>query len=196
MESTKMNESDVRSARQGRRAWMAGLAAVATAMVVAAATGCVSYTVLGPAELQQRGTRSFAGVSREAAVEASAVALESLGYRVTQRAADAGLVKTAPKEIFAEAHTDTDVKRSPISDRVSGAESTTTVQRDALAWTLRITPSGDGVTILATPRAYRNGDEIDDPNAFVAEVMDPKFAALWREVGDSMGTAQPAPATR
>jgi hypothetical protein len=180
-----------RSFTLSRRACASWLVGVAATLAIACAS-CTSYTVLTPADLQQRGTRSFPGATRQAAVEASATALESIGYRVTQRSADTGIVKTAPREIFAEATTQTDLERSAILDRVEGAKSTTTVQRDALAWTLRITPSGDGVTIVATPRAYRNGDEIDDPNAFVAEVMDPKFAALWREVGDSMGAATKA----
>ena len=191
MEATNRDPSVHRGATVRRRTWACRMAG-AVALLAVGLAGCTSYTVLGPAEMQQRGTRSFPGVTREKAVEASAVALESLGYKVTQRSADAGLVKTAPLEIFVEAHTETEVERSVITDRVSGAQSTTTAQRDALAWTLRVTPSGDGVTILATPRAYRNGDAIDDPNAFVAEIMDPKFAGLWREVGDSMTVAQAA----
>ncbi|MGQ0508823.1 MAG: hypothetical protein ACT4TC_26275 [Myxococcaceae bacterium] len=151
---------------------------------------CVHYTFLKPADLEARGTRTFSNVTSEKAVEASAVALSTLGYQVTQKSKEAGVVKTAPQDILVTQKTETTVDRTPLANTVRGATSSSTQTRDGLAWTLRISGAGDGVKIVALPRAYRNGSELVE-DAFVAEVMDPRFNALWREIEGSMSASNP-----
>ena len=61
-----------------------------------------------------------------------------------------------------------------------------TVQRDALAWVTRSSANGGGVTIVLSPRAYRDSVEKTGPGIFAKEVMDPHFQQVWREIQDEL----------
>ena len=153
---------------------------------------CALFTntvVLTADDLKQRGTRTFQGVSRDTAVEGAAVALGTLGYYVTQKNLETGVVRTAPREILTTASTNTTHHDRSIVNPQYTSESSSTVTRDELAWSLRVVADSEAeVTIIATPRAYRNGTELAGENTFIAEVMDPRFNDLWRAVEEVIGT--------
>jgi hypothetical protein len=122
---------------------------------------------LTPAALAERGTHRYPGVDRDKATDACAVALETLGYKVTMKDPATGLVKTAPKTIMVSA---------------VGHGATADVTEDGLAWSLAVEQSGSDVVVHATPRGFRNGSEMHEENVWVAEAIDSKFDDLWHEV--------------
>src|SRR5262249_50776534 len=67
------------------------------------APACSHHTVLSPAQLSERGTHRYANTSREKATEACAIALATLGYNVTVKQPEPGIVKTAPASIMTSA---------------------------------------------------------------------------------------------
>jgi hypothetical protein len=150
---------------------------VSFVVVALTVTGCVvgspaqpQYTQLTPQDLEQRGTRGFPNVSIEGAVAATASALSTLGYVVTLKSANPGLVKTAPRQV---------------STSATGGRYNAQLITDELSWSIEVF-SDQGMTWLrATPHAFRNGAEMGG-TAFVAEVLDPRFNDLWRELTETM----------
>ena len=134
-------------------------------------SSCASYTPLSQKQLTDMGTHRFAKVNRAKLTEASAVALETLGYRVTLKQPAAGVVKTSPTTVMTSA---------------TGHAHAASVTQDGLAWTLRIEQTGSGAVVRATPRGYRNGSEMRRDGMWVAEVMDQKFQDLWREIDTTL----------
>jgi hypothetical protein len=130
------------------------------------------YTTLSPAQLTERGTHRYANATREKATEACAVALATLGYKVTVKQPESGVVKTAPSSIMTSA---------------TGGAGYADVTEDGLAWSIAIDSAGSDVVVHATPRGFRNGSEVRDDGMWVAEVMDAKFGDLWREMGATLG---------
>lgn len=136
----------------------------ASLLLVALAAACaIGVTPLSKADLDKRSTRSFPAVTVAKAVEASRVALATLGYSVTLTNPSLGLVKTGPRIMYSR-----------------------DAQRDELAWTLHVEAVGAGVLVRAVPRAFRNGTEMTGENVWVAEIIDPKFNDLWRELGSTI----------
>jgi hypothetical protein len=133
---------------------------------------CGHYTVLSPAQLTERGTHRYGNTSREKATEACATALSTLGYKVTVKQPESGIVKTAPASMMTSA---------------TGGAGYANVTEDGLAWSLVVEPSGSDVVIHAKPRGFRNGSEMQDEGMWVAEVMDGKFGDLWREIDGTLG---------
>ena len=154
--------------------------------VSAAGCGGRAYTVLTSDQITERGTRTFEGVSLEAAVEMSAASLKTLGYEVTIADAAKGVVKTSPAVIFTQA-------TGTSSYSQFGGTHVSNVQRDGLAWSLSIRSLGAAVQIVARPRAYRNSQELTGDQIFVAEIVDPKFESLWREIGENLGQSPNRP---
>jgi hypothetical protein len=151
---------------------------VLSCFLALAAPACSHYTLLSTAELNQRGTHRYANTSRQQATEACAIALSTLGYRVTVKQPEPGIVKTAPASIMTSA---------------TGGRGYANVIEDGLAWSIVVEPSGSDVVVHATPRGFRNGSELEDEGIWVAEVMDAKFRALWREMDGTLGVR---PATK
>jgi hypothetical protein len=122
-------------------------------LVLAAAAGCIH--VLKPNEIAQRGTRPYPNVTQEQATEASAQAMTTLGFQVTQKDAQNGLVRTAPKAFMESAHA-----------TAVGSGNTATASavsyEDAIAWDIKIDSSSDGVVLHAMPRAYTNGNDVTE----------------------------------
>ena len=132
---------------------------------------CGHYTVLTPAQVAERGTHRYANVSREAGTEACATALSTLGYKVTVKRTESGVVRTAPATIMVSA---------------TGGAGYANASEDGLAWGIVVEPSGADVVVHATPRGFRNGSELHDANMWTAEIMDAKFQDLWREVDGTL----------
>ena len=151
-----------------------------TAVLSLFASACVHYTPYTAVQLAEKGTHAAPGQSVASTVEAVAVSLATLGYRVTVKDPERGIVKTSAKPIMTSATT-----------TVSGGEYTATgsseVVEDGLAWALRVEADGSGAVVHATPRGFRNGSEIHDEGMWVAEVMDAKFQDLWSELDSTLG---------
>jgi hypothetical protein len=135
------------------------------------------YSALSPTQLAERGTHRYPGVTREKAVDACAMALSTLNYRVTVKQSETGLVKSAPAAIMTSA---------------TGGRNYATVSEDGLAWSIVVETAGNDVIVRATPRGFRNGSEVHDEGMWVAEVMDAKFRDLWREVDENLGAGKVA----
>ncbi len=148
---------------------------------------CQSFHALTSIEMEQRGTRILPDTSVEKVVHASDIALKNLGFAISQKElqAESGMVKTAPREIMVTASSTSNYSRVTQS-----ARSQATVTRDEMAWVLNIYQEGKDVRVSARPRAFRNGDEIIGKEVFVAQVVDPKFQALWQELTENLKTSK------
>jgi hypothetical protein len=140
--------------------------------VMLVAAGCQSYTVLSPAQLSAKGTHRYGNSSKEQVTGACTTALTTLGYKVTVSEPGSGVVKTAPSSIMTSA---------------TGGAGYANVTDDGLAWSIVVEATDGGIVVHATPRAFRNGTEIHEKGIWVAEVMDAKFADLWRELDETLG---------
>jgi hypothetical protein len=158
---------------------------IRTGLGLAAAflAGCASYTALSPEDLSRLGTRQYARCTVTQASDGAATAFKTLGYEISRLDSASGVVKTAPKAIFVESRATAKHYKTLGPDET---KATMTVQRDTLAWVARSVADGDGVTIVMTPRAYRNGVEKTGPGTFVKEVMDPHYQQVWRELQDEL----------
>jgi hypothetical protein len=148
---------------------------VVLALGLTTLAGC--FHILTTEQLVQRSTREFWSVTTEQATEGCAKALETLGYKVTVKDLPTGVIRTAPKSIYVTA---------------SGGNGTATLTEDALAWNVQIQPISSGVVVKATPRAYRNGDDIT-ARGLPDIVIDPKFNTLWSEFSSALGKEPIAP---
>lgn len=161
------------------------LVAAATLAVSAQACGFFpTYHPLTTAQLAELGTHRYPGVTRDKATEACATALATLGYNVTVKQPDTGLIKTAPKTISVSS-----------SGSAYGHSMSASVTEDGLAWSVSVEQSGDDAVVHAMPRGFRNGSEMHEENMWVAETIDGKFKDLWTEVDGAMG-AKTAPAEK
>ncbi len=151
--------------------------AVAVALV---SSGCVHYTPYTAAQLAEKGTHHVP-LEVGPSVEAVAASLATLGYRVTLKNAERGVVKTSAKSIMTSS-------RTSATGNSYSATATSEVVEDGLAWAIEVRPDPNGGSIVtATPRGFRNGAEIQTEGMWVAEVMDPLFRDLWREVDSTVG---------
>lgn len=146
---------------------------LALSMMMTLASCALFYHVLTPAEIDERGTRKFSSSSSEKLAEVSAVALQSLGYKVIQNKCDEGVctVKTSPQNISTTAY---------------AQYGSASLVQDGLAWQLNISPAESGSIVKASPKAVRNGNVLPDKSAFVAEIMDKKFKDLWAEINGNL----------
>lgn len=149
-------------------------------LLLMAVSSCAHYTPYTPQQLEAKGTHRLHGLDVPAAVEAVAVSLTTLGYRVTLKDPQRGLVKTSAKSIMTSSTT-------TASGGPYAATATSEMVEDGLAWAIQVEADGTGSVVRATPRGFRNGSEIHDEGMWVAEVMDPKFRDLWAELDSTTG---------
>lgn len=128
---------------------------------------------LTPDQVKLLGKRSYRGRSRAELVQASAIALKTLGYEVVVQDTDTGQVKTAPKALVAMA---------------SGTATTAVAVTNDMAWLLEVTTAGDGVDVQATPRARSAGQAYDGP--LNADYMEKAFAELFQEIESNLKPAK------
>ena len=122
-----------------------------------------------PDQVKALAKRSYAGRKRDELVKASVIALKTLGFQVVVEDAESGVVKTAPKPLVATA---------------SGSASTAIAVTNDLAWTIEVTPAGEGVDVQATPRASSGGPSYDGP--YDADYMEKAVADLFKEIESNL----------
>jgi hypothetical protein len=146
------------------------------------ATACIAVTACAraatPAELQDWGTRTYAGTSRAAAFKACVTAVRSLGYDVAMLDANAGRVRTAPKVVLVT---------------VVGNQYSAQAASSSLAWDIDIGASADGIVIHATPRGYHADQEVP-ATSMNAAYFKKAFETLFSEIERDMGVVPAAPA--
>jgi len=154
-------------------AFAALLAALALAAPIVAGCG----RTITPAEIDTYGTRAYRGPTKAQTVKATSVALASLGYEVVLADATSGVVKTSPKVVQTHAY---------------GSQYSATSIQDALAWSVQVTSTPNGSLVRAKPRAYRNGQPLDD-SQLMASYMQKAFETLFTEIETNLPAgAEPA----
>ncbi len=152
--------------------WMLG---GALAMTGSALVGC--GRVMTPAELEEHETRTFPGRSRAELVTAATLALRTLGYTVTLADRASGRVKTSPHVVQVSA---------------VGSAYHAVALENALSWTVDVTTNNDGAIVHAVPRAYTNGQPLEDQR-FSADYMERAFAELYREIESDLPRSDSRP---
>lgn len=144
-----------------------GLAA--SALLLLALGGC-GRTVT-PAELDGYETRSFDGYDKKQVLNATVVALRSLGYEVVAVDAASGRVKTAPKLVAVHA--------------VRTSSSTAVATGDSVAWTIDVAPAAHGAKMHAEPRLYAHGQSVD-ATRLNFDYADRTFKTLYAEIQSNL----------
>jgi hypothetical protein len=141
-------------------------------------TACVGMRTVSPKEVEAMGTRTFKGTSSAAVLDATSVAVKTLGYQLTLVDRKGGRLKTAPKVVVVTA----------VGNGYSAVASET-----AVAWNIRVTSTGNKTVVTAHPRAFSGGQEL------VKQRWDKKyvktmFRQLFKEVESNLGRkAEPLP---
>jgi len=151
-----------------------GVLTMKTAMLSLSLLFAGCFHMLTPTELSDRGTRVFKKVAVSRATNACAEALETLGYKVTVKALEVGMVTTAPKVIMVSA---------------SGGNGYAAMTEDALSWSVNVKTKGNVLRVHAVPRGFRNGSDISQ-RGMPDVVIDPKFNDLWNELASTLGPAE------
>lgn len=138
---------------------------------VLALTGCRPATA---AELQDWGTRTYAGTTTAQALRASLTALRSLGYDIAATDS-ASQIKTAPKLVSVTA---------------TGGQYSAQAVSDSLAWDVDIRPSAQGIVIHAAARGYTAGQAVDATH-LNASYMKKAFETLFDEIERDLGVVAP-----
>ena len=144
-------------------------------LAVPLVSGCRPIT---PAELQEWGTRTYAGTSVGAAYKATLTAVRSQGYDIASADGGSGQIKTAPKVMVVV---------------VSGGQYSAAAASNSIAWDFDVKSSPQGVTIHATPRGYSAGQSVPT-SQMSASYMKKAFATIFDEIERNLGVAPPAPA--
>jgi hypothetical protein len=170
-----MRPSLLRPARQHLA--IAAIAAIALASMVMTVTclvGCMRPATA--AELQDWGTRTYAGTTKAAAFKATWAAVRSLGYDVATADASAGQLRTAPKVVVVT---------------VSGNQYGAQAAANAIAWDLDVTTSAAGIVIHASPRGYSGGQAVPQ-SQMSASYLKRAFETLFGEIERDLGVVPPA----
>jgi hypothetical protein len=133
------------------------------------------------AELQEWGTRTYAGTSRSAAFKATWAAVRSLGYDVAAVNPGAGQLHTAPKVVAVT---------------VVGNQYAAQAAESSIAWDLDVTTSAAGIVIHATPRGYQAGQAMPQSQmsaSYLQRAFETLFSEIERDMG-VVGTSAPAQA--
>lgn len=157
---------------------------LARAAIVAACLAFAPVVVAGcarpvtPAELQDWGTRTYAGTSRGATFKACVTAVRTLGYDVASADAGSGQLRTAPKVVAVT---------------VVGNQYAAQAASTSIAWDIDVGTSSDGIVVHATPRGYQADQEIPSSqmNAAYAKRA---FETLFSEIERDMGIVPTPPA--
>ena len=154
------------------RALRAALVALAIVCATAPMVACRPVTA---AELQDWGTRTYAGTTKAAAFKASFSAVRALGYDVASVDAGAGQVRTAPKLVVVTA---------------SGSQYSAQAVEQSLAWDIDVTQGSQGIVVHATPRGYSAGQAIP-ATRLSASYAKQAFETLFGEIERDMGVVPP-----
>ena len=157
----------------GARALFAPLALLSLTLLAA----CRTVT---PAELQDWGTRTYAGTTKPAAFKASMSAVRALGYDIASTDAGTFQLRTAPKLVNVVA---------------SGSSYGAQAVDNSMAWDIDVSDSAAGVVVHATPRGYSGGQSIP-ATKFSQSYAKKAFETLFGEIEHDMGVVPAAPAGR
>lgn len=158
----------------GRRGMLRMFVVVSlVALAVVGLGGCRPATA---AELQDWGTRTYAGTTKAQAYRASLAALRSLGYDIAATD-NAAQIRTAPKLVTVTA---------------TGSQYSAQAVENSLAWDIDVTGSPQGIVIHATPRGYSAGQAVDGTH-LQASYMKKAFETLFGEIERDLGVVGPAP---
>jgi hypothetical protein len=125
--------------------------------------------VATPAELDQLGTKSYPGYSRDEVLQAALTALKVQGYEVVT--ADPRL-RTSPKLVH--------VSSSASYTQTSGSSQSFA---ESVAWDIDVTEGKGGTTVHAVPRASVNGVPMEQMYYDYAERT---FGELMKEIDASL----------
>jgi hypothetical protein len=143
-------------------------------MAVTSLPGCMRPATA--AELQDWGTRTYAGTTKAAAFKATWAAVRSLGYDVATVDKNAGQLHTAPKVVAVT---------------VVGNQYAAQANESAIAWDLDVTSSAAGIVVHATPRGYSGGQSVPQ-SQMSASYLQRAFETLFSEIERDMGVVPPA----
>jgi hypothetical protein len=146
---------------------------LATAMPACFGAMAPSYRVLSAQQLTEMGTRQYPNERLPHVVKSCAAALATLGFTVTfvDAGATQGVVKTAPLRIMTSA---------------AGGYGQANIIEDSMSWDISVVSDAlSNVFVHAKVRGFRNGSEMQG-DVLVAEVMEPKFRDLWREIDSTV----------
>src|SRR5688500_7059900 len=144
-------------------------------------SGCfMRPKMMTPADFDAFGVRSYQGVSKESAIEASTSALKTLGFEVTVADRASGMVKTAPRYLMTSS-----------SATASGTHAVSTSHGHELAWTIEIEGDAGSSKVRATPRAFMDGQQLPGDQIPI-QAIKPKYDDLWRELSEAMRVARSA----
>jgi hypothetical protein len=144
------------------------------ALAVTSLPGCMRPATA--AEMQDWGTRTYAGTTKAAAFKATWAAVRSLGYDVATVDAGAAQLRTAPKVVVVT---------------VTGNQYAAQAAASAIAWDLDVTTSSAGIVIHASPRGYSGGQAVPQ-SQMSASYLKRAFETLFSEIERDMGVVPPA----
>lgn len=154
----------VASSDMRRRSFLVAPLGLVLALELAACARTIT-----PDQVKALARRTYAGRTRAEVVNASTLALKTLGYEVVVQDAESGVVKTAPKPLVAMA---------------SGNATTAVAVTNDLAWMLEVSAEGDGVAVQATPRASSGGQSYEGP--YDADYMEKAIVDLFKEIESNL----------
>ena len=164
-------------------------------LVLALVVGCAdpyanqTAVIMTPQIVSARGTHSFAA-DRAKVYGATVGALKALGYDIAYTDEAAGVIKTAPRRVRAEAYSE----GSTIGPRSSSSSVMVTYTR---AYAIQLTDDHGQTRVEATPRLFQNGTDISERNVWDLNTPSGEYQLwyqLFREIGSNLGAAVPSPA--
>lgn len=136
--------------------------------------GAIAQTACAPpltaANVEEWGTRSYAGATRRIAFRATVGALKSLGYETAIVDEGVGRIKTAPKLLVVHA------SGSRYGARATGS---------SLAWDVDVTVAGGAAIIRARPRGDEGGQGVPIER-MNAEYVKRMYDALFTEIESNL----------
>jgi len=125
--------------------------------------------VATPAELDQMGTRTYPGYSKDQVVQAAATALKVQGYEIVTTDPR---IRTSPKLVH--------VSSTASYGQYSGSAQT---YGESVAWDIDVKEAPTGTTLHAVPRASVNGMAMEQMYYDYASTT---FAELMKEIDGSL----------
>lgn len=154
---------------------------LASSLAVAALAPTACAPALTAADIEQYGTRTYAGTTRSQAFRATVVALKSLGYETAAADEGAGRIKSAPMLVVVHA---------------SGSRGSARATGSSLAWDIEVTAGAGGAVIHARPRGYEGGRSIPT-DRMNADYIKHTYETLFGEIESNLpGAAAKAHASR
>jgi len=147
--------------------------------IIVCITGCAALMgpqkrVATPAELDQLGTKTYPGYSKDEVQQAALTALKVQGYEVVTTAPR---IRTSPKLVH-------------VSSSATYSETSVSAQSfaESVAWDIDISEAKEGPTLHAVPRASVNGIPMEQMYYDYAERT---FGELMKEINTSLPAKRP-----